>query len=53
MSNKFNCLLFRIQIEKLFQGGEEGQKRAQLEALTIQFDGLLKDRSVAAEGIMP
>jgi hypothetical protein len=41
------------EIEKLFQGGEEGQKRAQLEALTMQFDGLLKDRSVAAEGIMP
>ncbi len=38
------------EIEKLFQGGEEGQKRAQLDALTTQFDALLQSTMVEAGG---
>lgn len=36
------------EIEKLFQGGEEGQKRAQLETLTSEFEALLNNTKVEA-----
>ncbi len=38
------------EIEKLFQNGEEGQKRMTLETLTQQLDALLADTCVEAEG---